>query len=51
MHEKAGGELDWNPPPSKVLSVGDKLLIMTDRDGISRLQSTKKKLALKKDTE
>jgi len=51
MHEKVGGELDWNPPPSKVLSVGDKLLIMTDRDGISRLQSTKKKLALKKDTE
>jgi len=51
MHEKAGGELDWNPPPSKVLSVGDRLLIMTDRDGISRLQSTKKKLALKKDTE
>jgi len=51
LHEKTGGELDWNPSPSKVLSVGDKLLIMTDRDGINRLQSTKKKLALKKDTE
>jgi len=50
LHE-TGGELDWNPSPSKVLSVGDKLLIMTDRDGINRLQSTKKKLALKKDTE
>lgn len=51
LHESAGGELDWNPSPSKVLAVGDKLLIMTDRDGISRLQSTKKKLALKKDTQ
>ncbi len=49
LHEKAAGELDWNPSPSKVLAVGDKLLIMTDRDGINRLQSTKKKLAHKKE--
>ncbi|MBA3859163.1 MAG: hypothetical protein C0507_19835 [Cyanobacteria bacterium PR.3.49] len=51
LHESASGELDWNPSPSKVLGVNDKLLIMTDRDGINRLQSTKKKLALKKDTQ
>lgn len=48
MLESATGELDWNPSPTKVLSVGDKLLIMTDRDGINRLNVSMKKLALNK---
>jgi voltage-gated potassium channel len=47
LHEKAAGELDWNPSPNNTLNVGDKLLIMTDRDGINRLEKTaKKKLTL-----
>ncbi|NJL71666.1 MAG: hypothetical protein HC888_08615 [Candidatus Competibacteraceae bacterium] len=33
-HEKADGMVDWNPAPSNPLSVGDKLLIMTDRAGL-----------------
>lgn len=37
LQEKTAGELDWNPSPNNVLSVGDKLLIMTDRAGIKRL--------------
>ncbi|HEY9784933.1 MAG TPA: TrkA family potassium uptake protein [Candidatus Obscuribacterales bacterium] len=49
MHEHSSGELDWNPSPSNSLHVNDKLLIMTDREGIKRLQTgMKKKLALPK---
>jgi Trk K+ transport system NAD-binding subunit len=49
LHEKSTGELDWNPSPNNTLNVGDKLLIMTDRDGINRLEKTaKKKLTLSK---
>ena len=52
LHEKVGGELDWNPSPSNTLNVGDKLLIMTDRDGITRLEKTaKKKLTLSRHAE
>lgn len=50
MHESPSGELDWNPSPSKILGVGTKLLIMTDRDGIHRLKLSKKKLTISKDT-
>lgn len=47
MHEQINGELDWNPSPTNNLSIGDRLLIMTDRDGIRRLQtSAKQKMAL-----
>jgi len=46
LHEKKTGELDWNPAPSNVLAVGDKLLIMTDRQGIKRLGDATKPLAL-----
>lgn len=48
LHETANGHLDWNPSPSNSLSVGDKLLIMTDREGLRRLQVTAKKLQLPK---
>lgn len=43
LHEKISGEVDWNPSPSNVLSVGDRLLIMTDREGLRRLASSTKK--------
>ncbi len=49
LHEKIGGQLDWNPSPSNSLSVGDKLLIMTDRQGIERLQHASKELSLPKE--
>ncbi|HEY9773183.1 MAG TPA: TrkA family potassium uptake protein [Planktothrix sp.] len=43
LQEKHSGEVDWNPSPNNVLNVGDRLLIMTDRDGLKRLsQSTRK---------
>jgi voltage-gated potassium channel len=48
LHEKATGELDWNPSPSNTLNVGDKLLIMTDRDGINRLEGKAKKKLTRK---
>jgi Trk K+ transport system NAD-binding subunit len=37
LHERASGALDWNPAPANVLSPGDRLLIMTDADGVKRL--------------
>lgn len=43
LHEKVSGELDWNPSPNNTLNVGDKLLVMTDRDGLNRLEKTAKK--------
>lgn len=46
LQEKLGGELDWNPSPSNTLSVGDKLLLMTDRDGWRRVQEGAKQLTL-----
>lgn len=52
LHEKADGQLDWNPAPSNVLHVGDKMLIMTDREGFKRLEpSTKTFSPLPKDSE
>lgn len=36
MHERQG-ELQWNPPPGELISEMDKLLVMTDADGIKRL--------------
>ncbi len=44
--EKKDGTVDWNPAPSKTLEVGDKLLIMTDVDGLKRLEAVGRKLAL-----
>lgn len=44
--EKKDGSVDWNPAPSNVLEVGDKLLIMTDVDGLKRLEPLGRKLAL-----
>lgn len=44
--EKKNGTVDWNPAPTNVLEVGDKLLIMTDVDGLKRLESAGRKLAL-----
>ena len=44
--EKKDGTVDWNPAPSNVLEVGDKLLIMTDVDGLKRLEPVGRKLAL-----
>ena len=46
LHDRLNGELDWNPSPSNTLAVGDKLLIMTDRDGLKRLEPSTKKLTL-----
>lgn len=46
LQEKPGGELDWNPSPSNTLSVGDKILMMTDRDGWRRIQEGAKQLSL-----
>lgn len=37
-HEKADGTVDWNPAPTNRLELGDKLLIMTDREGLKRLK-------------
>jgi voltage-gated potassium channel len=48
LHERTDNQLDWNPSPSNSLSVGDKLLIMTDREGIERLQHASKALTLPK---
>ncbi len=48
LHEQAGGTLDWNPAPGNVLSVGDKLLIMTDPDGYKRLEPVTQKISLPK---
>jgi Trk K+ transport system NAD-binding subunit len=36
MHERQG-KLQWNPPPGELISEMDKLLVMTDADGIKRL--------------
>jgi voltage-gated potassium channel len=49
LQEKSEGELDWNPSPNNVLTVGDKLLIMTDRDGIRRLHEATRQLTLPTD--
>lgn len=46
LHEKKDGEVDWNPAPSNILSVGDRLLIMTDRDGLKRLERSTRKLTI-----
>jgi voltage-gated potassium channel len=46
LQEKQQGELDWNPSPNNVLEVGDRLLIMTDRDGIKRLGDATRPLSL-----
>jgi len=48
-HESSEGVADWNPAPSTTLAVGDKLLIMTDRDGVGRLAPVSNKLALPRD--
>jgi Trk K+ transport system NAD-binding subunit len=46
LQEKSEGELDWNPSPNNVLAVGDRLLIMTDRAGIKRLNDATTRLSL-----
>ena len=46
LQEKEEGELDWNPSPNNVLAVGDRLLIMTDRAGIKRLQDATQLMSL-----
>ena len=46
LQEKHDGEVDWNPSPSNILSVGDRLLIMTDRDGLKRLSHSTKKCTI-----
>jgi K+/H+ antiporter YhaU regulatory subunit KhtT len=46
LQEKVNGELDWNPAPGNVLSVGDKLLIMTDQEGLKRLERSTRKAAI-----
>ena len=46
MQERVSGEVDWNPSPKNSLAVGDRLLIMTDRDGLKRLERSTKKLSL-----
>lgn len=45
-HESKEGVADWNPAPGKTLAVGDKLLIMTDREGLDRLAPVSHKLSL-----
>lgn len=45
-HESKDGQVDWNPAPGNSLGVGDKLLIMTDREGVKRLSKLNAKLAL-----
>jgi len=49
LHEQSSGNLDWNPAPSNVLKVGDKILIMTDPDGFKRLEPVTKKTLLPRD--
>ncbi|MBU6455195.1 MAG: TrkA family potassium uptake protein [Cyanobacteria bacterium REEB67] len=44
--EKNDGTVDWNPAPTNVLEVGDKLLIMTDVEGLKRLEKVGRKLAI-----
>jgi Trk K+ transport system NAD-binding subunit len=51
LQEKKQGEVDWNPAPSNIINAGDRLLIMTDRDGLRRLQPMSRKLALPMDKE
>lgn len=46
LQEKFGGEIDWNPSPNNILGVGDRLLIMTDRTGLKRLEPSMRKLSL-----
>jgi Trk K+ transport system NAD-binding subunit len=36
--EKNDGSMDWNPEPTSVLAVGDKLLVMTDSEGYHRIE-------------
>lgn len=48
--QERGEVLDWNPAPTNVLTVGDKLLIMTDPDGVRRMEPLTKKMRLPRDT-
>ncbi|MFA6213044.1 MAG: TrkA family potassium uptake protein [Candidatus Obscuribacterales bacterium] len=48
-HESKEGLADWNPAPATPLLVGDKLLIMTDRDGLNRLAPLSNKLSVPRD--
>ncbi len=45
-HESKEGVADWNPAPSTPLLVGDKLLIMTDREGLNRLAPASQQMTL-----
>ncbi len=36
--ERVDGEVDWNPAPECSFSIGDKLLAMTDRHGLARME-------------
>lgn len=47
--ETRDGKVDWNPAPGNTLGVGDKLLIMTDREGVKRLEKVSNKLTLPRD--
>lgn len=51
LQERGDGELDWNPAPNNILKVGDKLLIMTDPEGVKRIEPMTKKMSLPRDTE
>lgn len=51
LQEREDGVLDWNPAPSNVLNVGDKLLIMTDPDGVKRMEPMTRKMSLPRDRE
>ncbi|MDR3614545.1 MAG: TrkA family potassium uptake protein [Candidatus Obscuribacterales bacterium] len=44
--EKKNGAVDWNPAPTNKLETGDKLLIMTDVEGLKRLEKVGRKVAL-----
>jgi voltage-gated potassium channel len=50
MQERADGHIDWNPAPTNILNVGDKLLIMTDPDGLKRMEPLTRKMRLPRDT-
>lgn len=51
LQERVDGVLDWNPAPTNILKVGDKLLIMTDPEGVKRIEPMTKTMSLPRDTE
>ena len=41
MHDRQGS-VDWNPPTDIILTLGDKLLIVTEADGVKDLLALEK---------